>query len=149
MTFQVKDSSERDNKEKWELKEGCKTIMIHWKDHVSYNANKDTAFPRSLGKLQSEFIHVNESVLRFDFKNATLPLTITIEEMMVEMVVLTVNAAKNVSSPFPFDKRGTRVDVTLPVRLRPGQVVRWYADANPADGLTMPVYSHVIGDGTA
>jgi hypothetical protein len=79
-------------------------------------------------------------------RTATLPVTIAVDGI----VLLTVDASRNVISAPPYTVRGTQVDVVFPDRLVPGNTLAWYADANPGNGLQNLIFSHeAVADGSA
>jgi len=133
LTFTVHDCADpANNREKWKYNAGpLEKMFLRWKDDQEYDATRDPNLPvsaatgnRNLGKLETRFIHDEETRFRFNFKDAAKPVTITVDGL----VLLTVNASGAVSSPFPHWKYGKTVDVLFPDRLVPGNTIAWYND---------------------
>jgi hypothetical protein len=145
--FQVHDNDGADNREKWTYNGGPKEkIFYRWKDDQEYDALRDPNLPvvtteggtYNVGELKTVFIHDDETRFRFNFKDATLPITIVVDGI----VLVTVNPDKDVSSALPFWRYGKKCDVLYPARLVPCNVIEWYADGDPSDGLSNLIYTH-------
>jgi hypothetical protein len=136
MLFDVNDVDAVNNKEKWEYKVSSKEkVSLKWKETQYYDANRDPELSGDIGKFYSRYIHADETMFRFYFKRADLPLTITIDGIPL----VTVNADQQVVYSIDPDydlKRGKHVDVRWPDKLVPGNLVEWYDDDNPGDGVT-------------
>ena len=151
IAYSVHDHADpADNKEKWRFKESShERVTLRWKNSHSYDSRRDSdASVKTLGRLQSRFIHVDESLLRFKYKSSSLPLTVTIDGIHL----VTVDAAGNVDTDHPHGKwsrRRNNVQILFPDRLGEGNVIAWYADGDPDDGITGLLYSHeAIDDGS-
>jgi len=157
------DDSGQSDHEKWEYKGmSPEHIFFRLKDDQRYDALRDPNLPvsaatgnRNLGKLKTVFIHFDQTRFSYDFKNATKPVTITIDGI----VLLTIRTNGTVYSPFPKWIYGKRVEVLYPGRLVPGNEICWFNDNDPnvdsvADAygtLDNLVYCHVAsasGTGT-
>jgi len=146
LNFAVKAVNKDQDTEQWEYNAGgSEKITYQWNDHVVYNANADKSLPASVGQLASQFIHSAETELRFDFTKATFPITITINDE----VLVTVVSKTSVTSPYPIDLHGQKVDVLWPARIVPGDVVAWYADDDSGRFLNGLLYTQTIGSGSA
>lgn len=150
LTFTIHDCSDpTNNREKWTYNAGPKEKMfLRWKDDQEYDATRDPNVPVSpatgnlnIGKLETRFIHDDETRFRYNFKDANKPITITVDGL----VLLTVQANGTVSSPFPFWKYGKAMEVLFPDRLVPGNEIAWYADGDSSDNSGLPenlIYQH-------
>ncbi len=149
IAFAVADQgSAADNREKWT----SGPAKYRWKDDESFDAARDPNIPssaatgfRNTGLLSTVFIHDDETRFRYNFKNATKPVTIAVDGI----VLLTVRADGTATSPFPHKVYGKSMDVTFPCRLVPGATIDYYAGA-PAALPASPFYAQeVVADGTA
>jgi hypothetical protein len=147
LVYTVSSGDPTDNREAWMFAASHKEKMtVQWRETQVYDANRDPNLPVRCGRLFTEFIHVDETEFRFDFKKATLPVTVVVDGI----VLVTVDAAGNVSSALPHSARGKTVDVVFPDRLVPGNTIAWYADGDASNGVTGMVFSHdATADGSA
>lgn len=158
LTFTIHDHNDpADNREKWTYNGGpMEKMFLRWKDDQQYDATRDPNLPSSpatadknLGKLETRFIHDDETRFRYNFKDATKPLTITVDGL----VLLTVRSDGTVSSPFPFWKYGKVVEVLYPDRLVPGNTIAWFADGDLSNNGGLPenlIYQHdAVANGNA
>jgi hypothetical protein len=158
LTFTIHDCSDpANNREKWTYNTGpLEKMFLRWKDDQEYDATRDPNLPisaatgnKNLGKLESRFIHDDETRFRYEFKDATKPITITVDGL----VLLTVKADGSVTSPFPYWKYGKAVEVLFPDRLVPGNNIAWYADGDLSNNGGLPenlIYQHdASANGTA
>jgi len=129
--FDVNDVDAVNNKEKWEYKASkSELISLNWKESQYYDANRDPLLSTDVGKFYTRYIHADETMFRFYFKGADLPLTITVDGIPL----VTVDANKDVTysiDPYYKVKRGKHVDVRYPERLVPGNTIEWFADGVP------------------
>jgi len=128
------------NSEKWEFIAGAyEKVTFLWKDSQAYDANRDPGLPSNLGKFFTRFIHATETEFRFEWKSSTKkPLLIVVDGI----VIAKRDSSGNVSSTLPNSKSSSRIDVTYPARLVPGNTISWYQDSNPNDGFQNLIYSH-------
>jgi hypothetical protein len=150
LPFTIHDCSDpANNREKWQYNAGPKEKMfLRWKDDQEYDATRDPSVPispatgnQNIGKLETRFIHTDETRFRYEFKNATWPITITVDGL----VLLTVKADGTVTSPFPFWKYGKAMEVLFPDRLVPGNTIGWHADGDLSNNGGLPenlIYQH-------
>jgi uncharacterized delta-60 repeat protein len=150
LTFTIHDCSDpANNREKWQFNAGpMEKMFLRWKDDQEYDATRDPNLPvsaatgnRNLGKLETRFIHADETRFRYNFKDATKPVTITVDGF----VLVTVSANGSVTSPFPHWKYGKVVEVLFPDRLVPGNTIAWYNDGDLSNNGGLPenlVYQH-------
>jgi len=144
--FSVLDCNPADNREKWRFRESStEKVTLRWKNTQHYDANRDPGLPDEVGSLSTAFIHADETRFRFEVADATLPITIVVDGI----VLVTVDEAGGVSSALPFWCDGDEVDVLFPDRLVPGNTIEWYGDGDPSDGVSELIYSHeATADGT-
>jgi len=150
LAFGVRDNNgPADDREKWEYNSGpTEKMFLRWKDDQQYDATRDPNLPasaatgyRNLGKLETCFITTEETRFRYEFKNATKPITITVDGL----VLLTINANGKVNSPFPYWQYGKAVEVLFPDRLVPGNEIAWFADGDLGNNGGLPenlIYKH-------
>jgi hypothetical protein len=138
--FTVHDANDPANdREKWHYNAGPKEkVMFRWKETQEFKAVNDPNLPKSaatgykhVGKLSTTFIHTEETRYRYQFKDADLPLEIRINGVKL----LSVNAANQVSTAYPYWKNGKMVEVLFPARLEPGDVIVYDHDSNGGNGV--------------
>jgi len=94
-----------------------------------------------VGNLSTMFIDNDETRFYYAFQKATKPITIVVDGI----VLLSVNSNSVVSSAFPNWVNGKTAQVLFPARLVPGNVIAWYATANPAAvSPTNLIYSQTV-----
>ena len=145
--FNVKDNDQCSDTEKWIHKTfPIEEMTFRFKDDQHYSANMDINLPssaatkmRNVGNLETVFIGDDETRFRYAFKNATTPITIVVDGI----VLLSIDSNKAVSSAFPHWTCGKTVEVLFPERMVPGNTVAWYATSNPnAVSTANLTYSH-------
>jgi hypothetical protein len=123
-------------------------VIYKFTDNQRYNALGDTNLPSSaatgfknVGELSTVFIDSSETRFYYGFQQTTKPITIVVDGI----VLLSVNSSNVVTSTFPFSTCGKTVQVLFPARLVPGNVISWYATANPAAvSSTNLIYSQTV-----
>jgi hypothetical protein len=150
VSFSVHDcNDDANNREKWQYNAGpLEKFFLRWKDDQTYDSTRDPNVPfsaatgqRNIGMLETRFIHDDETRFRYNFKDASKPITITVEGL----VLLTVKADGSVVSPFPMWKYGKAVEVLYPGRLVAGNRIAWYADGDLSNNGGLPenlIYQH-------
>jgi hypothetical protein len=150
LSFTIHDCADpTNNREKWKYNAGpLEKMFLRWKDDQEYDATRDPNVPvsaatgnKNIGKLETRFIHDDETRFRYNFKDATKPVTITVDGI----VLVTVRADGTVTSPFPHWKYGKVVEVLYPDRLVPGNTIAWYADGDLSNNGGLPenlTYQH-------
>ena len=135
--YEIRDNNPTDNREKWKFKTShTEKVTFRWKNSLYYNATRDPNLPDDVGILKTRFIHGDETRFHYNFKDATLPITITIDGI----VLLTVDESGNATSLFPFWANDDRIEVLYPEQLAPGDTICWYRDGDASDGLTDQIY---------
>jgi len=153
-----------DNREKWRYKDGNRErATMRWKNSMRYRSENDPAMPGirdddNWGRVHSRFIHTDETRLRVRWNKRTeLPLTIVIDGIPLVTIVEDGDDYQVISTYETYEvyrRDGTErqrvVDVAfVGDRLGDGNVIAWYADADPDDGLDNLLNSHeAIDQGT-
>ncbi len=162
--YEHNNGVETDNREKWRYKDGNRErATMRWRNSMRYRSKNDPAMPGirdddNWGRMHSRFIHTDETRLRVRWNRRTeLPLTIVIDG--VPLVTIAEDGDDyQVTSPYEtyevYRKDGTErrrvVDIAfVGDRLGDGNVIAWYADDDPDDGLDGLLNSHeAIDQGT-
>jgi len=144
IVFSVQDAAAQDNREIWSFHQGpTEKATFRWKDSQEYDATRDPELPPNVGRLTTRFIHADETRFRCEWKEATLPLTVVIDGI----VLFNIGANGAASSALPHWVHGKRIDVLYPGRMVPGTSVEWcrngsvvYSHEASADGNTTDTY---------
>ena len=146
LIFDVDGVNPNEDTEKWEFKNDHQEVQIEWKNHVDYVAKEDPGVdPKVFGTLSSRFIHSDKTELRWNTDSVALPASLTYNGLVVASL-----EADGVATIGPgassIDQHGKSVDIDIPLKLVPGDKVKWDAGIGTATPRT---YEHTIGSGTA
>ncbi|MGA2140517.1 MAG: hypothetical protein ABSH14_16790 [Verrucomicrobiia bacterium] len=109
-------------------------LTFRFTNNQKYNALMDPNLPSSaatgnknVGKLSTTAIGATQTKFYYAFQYATQPITVVVDG--IALVSVSNYVAK---SSLPFTQCGATVQVSLPDRLIPGNVIQWYATGDPS-----------------